>query len=494
MAAEQTSARSRLSIAVLCALGAVALPLLGVALLAGGSAEAGTAAAPSFTRDVAPIVREKCAGCHRLGGIAPFAFRTAHDVSSKATLIAAAVQERRMPPWPPGPKSARFTGQDRRTLSPAERDTLMRWVRTGARVDGSKVGLPPAATTRPRTGETLLRLRLPAPYTPRSVNGATDDYRCFMLDPKLSEDAFATSIRIEPDAARLVHHVILFRAAAESVVEANALDRASPGPGWNCFGGTGISAPGGAAGAVRSLGNAPWIAAWAPGWGGDRLPEGLGVALPAGSRVVMQVHYNLLNGRRPDRSRAVLTTVPASAGLTPLETTLLPAPVELPCAAGETGPLCDRTAALFELVRKYGQDAGLIPVGLLLFCGKDAANPPSGPLTSCIQRFDGPTTIHLVAGHMHVLGRSIRVELNPGTSRAKVLLDIPRWNFHWQASYVLAQPVQAQAGDVLRVTCRHDATLRKQHAQPAARKPRYILWGEGTTDEMCLGIVQVTRP
>jgi hypothetical protein len=477
---------------VLGGLGALALPLLGVALL--GSAEAGTAAAPSFTRDVAPIVRDKCAGCHRLGGIAPFAFRTAHDVTSKATLIAAAVQERRMPPWPPGPQSARFAGQDRRTLSPAERDTLLRWARTGARVDGTKVGVPPVATTRPRAGETVLRLGLPAPYTPRSANGGTDDYRCFMLDPKLSADAFATSIRIEPDAARLVHHVILFRAAADSVAEANALDRASPGPGWSCFGGTGIGAPGGAAGAARSLGNAPWIAAWAPGWGGDRLPEGLGVSLPAGSRVVMQVHYNLLNGRRADRSRAVLTTVPASEGLTPLETTLLPAPVELPCAKGETGPLCDRTTAMFDLIRKYGQDAGLIPVGLLLFCGKDAANPPAGPVTSCVQRFDGPTTIRSVAGHMHVLGRSIRVELNPGTSRARVLLDIPRWSFHWQASYVLAQAVQAQAGDVLRVTCRHDASLRKQLPQAAARKPRYILWGEGTTDEMCLGIVQVTRP
>ena len=54
--------------------------------------------------------------------------------------------------------------------------------------------------------------------------------------------------------------------------------------------------------------------------------------------------------------------------------------------------------------------------------------------------------------------------------------------------------MQAQARDVLRVTCRHDASLRKQQPQAAARKPRYILWGEGTTDEMCLGIVQVTRP
>ena len=86
---------------------------------------------------------------------------------------------------------------------------------------------------------------------------------------------------------------------------------------------------------------------------------------------------------------------------------------------------------------------------------------------------------------MHLLGRSIRVELNPGTPRARLLLEIPRWNFHWQAVYQLARPVQAGPGDVLRVTCRHDATLR-------TGEPRYVLWGEGTTDEMCLGIVQVT--
>jgi hypothetical protein len=189
----------------------------------------------------------------------------------------------------------------------------------------------------------------------------------------------------------------------------------------------------------------------------------------------------------------VLTTVPADTGLTPLETTLLPAPVELPCAKGEVGPLCDRTAALFDLIRKYGQDAGLIPTGLLLYCAKDAAHPPSGPVTSCIDRFDGPATIYSVAGHMHLLGRSIRIVLNPGTPRAKVLLDIPRWNFHWQASYVLATPVQVRAGDALRVTCRHDAALRRDATPAAARTPRYTLWGEGTTDEMCLGIVQVTR-
>jgi hypothetical protein len=489
-----THRRSRLALVALVALGAVVLPLVGVALLGGGPAAAGTAAAPSFTREVAPIVRAKCAGCHRLGGIAPFPFRTAHDVSSRAAMVAAAVQARKMPPWPPGPRSAQFAHQADRTLSASERATILRWVRTGARVDGNRVGPPPQATTAPRSGEKVLDLAVPAPYTPRSTGGSTDDYRCFLLDPKLADDAFVTSARIEPGQAALVHHVILFRVSPASVASAEALDRASAGAGWTCFGGTGVSTPASAGGAQQTLQNAGWIAAWAPGRGSDRLPDGVGVSLPAGSRIVMQVHYNLLNGRRPDRSRAVLTTVPGSTSLTPLETSLLPAPVELPCAKGETGALCDRSAALFDQIRKYGQDAGLIPVGLLLLCGKNAASPPAGPVTSCDDRLDGPATIYTVAGHMHLLGRSIRVELNPGTPRAKVLLEIPRWDFHWQAAYLLATPVHAQAGDVLRVTCRYDTALRKQATSKTARTPRYILWGEGTTDEMCLGIVQVTRP
>ncbi len=170
---------------------------------------------------------------------------------------------------------------------------------------------------------------------------------------------------------------------------------------------------------------------------------------------------------------------------------LLPAPVELACAKGEKGALCDRTAALFDQIRKYGQDAGLFPTGLLLLCKRDAAAPKANPVSTCDRSFDRPTTIQSVAGHMHLLGSSIKIELNPGTPRSKVLLDIPRWDFHWQASYVLQSAQKVGPGDVVRVTCRHDASLRKRN-QPTA-KPRYVLWGEGTTDEMCLGILQVTR-
>jgi hypothetical protein len=481
------STRSRVATAGLAGL----LVVLAASALAlgGGTAPAATQATPDFARDVAPIVRETCAGCHADGGIAPFAFRTERDLASRAALVVAAVEGRRMPPWPPSAASPRYVGQAARTLDARERSTLVRWaksqlVQPGGARRGSPVGAPAASSAALRPGESRLELAMATPYRPSAARGATDDYRCFLLDPKLGSDRFVTSARIDPGAASLVHHVILYRVGPGSVAEAASLDRRTPGAGWTCFGGPGVAA--GTANPRGFLDDAGWIAAWAPGSGGDRLRAGTGIELPAGSRIVMQIHYNLLNGTRVDRSRAVLTTVPATRGLEPLHTVLLPAPVELACRASESGRLCDRTAAVFDQANRFGNDAAIVPTGLLLLCGKDAARPVARPTTSCDRPVATPTTIHAVAGHMHVLGRTIRIELNPGTPRARLLLEIPRWSFHWQGSYLLEQPVRAEPGDVLRVTCRHDTSLR-------TGEPRYVLWGEGTTDEMCLGVLQVTR-
>ena len=453
-------------------------------------------AAQSFSRDVAPILQEKCEGCHRIGGIAPFAYATKRDVASRASLIANVVQAGVMPPWPPGPRSPRFVGEDMRRLSAAQRATILAWARAGGHVDKAPLKPLRAPPVPVADGESVLRVQMPAVYKPTARNGATDDYRCFLLDPKLSHDVFVTSARIEPGAARVVHHVILFRENAAQAAAARRLDAASPGLGWSCFGGTGVDIGSGLGGIQAALNDANWIAAWAPGWGGGRLPDSNGLPLPAGSRIVMQVHYNLLNGRAPDRSRAVLTVAPANAGLTPVRTMLLPAPVELACARSEHGPLCNRGTALLDLARKYGPVGGLAPAGLLLLCGKDAANPRPSSTSTCDRRFDAPTKILAVAGHMHLLGESIRLTLNPGTPAAKVLLDIPQWDFRWQNAYTLAKPIEAKPGDVVRVTCRYDVARRIHAAHtghPIPRTPRYVLWGEGTSDEMCLGILQVTR-
>ena len=88
----------------------------GRAALGGGERHGGGLRRPSFARDVAPIVRETCTGCHQLGGIAPFAFRDGEATSQSraAAIVGARSRRSRMPPWPPRPAFARLRRQETR--------------------------------------------------------------------------------------------------------------------------------------------------------------------------------------------------------------------------------------------------------------------------------------------------------------------------------------------------------------------------------------------
>jgi hypothetical protein len=294
---------------------------------------------------------------------------------------------------------------------------------------------------------------------------------------------------IKPQRATIVHHVILFEAAGPDATEARRLNDASGGTGWTCFGGPGLSETHPSIDAVSSdrLGTPPWIGAWVPGHATNDTPAGTGVLVHAGAAIVMQVHYNLIHKAKRDRSRAVLRFVPTDqAELTPLNTIVIPAPVELACPRGVTSRLCERAVAVQEEIRKYGYEAALIPSGLLYICRKSLALDYPSTKTSCDRRVNRPLRIYGITGHMHTRGVDIRVQLNDRT-----LLHIPRWNFHWQDAYYLASPVDANVGDTIRVSCRFDNSRYKQPlVNGRFLQPRYVLWGEGTTDEMCLGLLQ----
>ncbi len=342
-----------------------------------------------------------------------------------------------------------------------------------------------------RSGESRLTLGLPGGrYQPAAPNGGSDDYRCFLLDPHLTSSVFVTGVAFTPGDPAIVHHAILYRATPAQVPVARAKDAATGGTGWTCFGDPGL--PAGAGDPVASLDDAPWLAGWAPGTGEQLFPAGVGMPLSAGSMIVLQVHYNLRAGRGTDDSTVQLRVAPGTAHLRPLHTSLLVAPVELPCPPGRTGPLCDRGASILDLMSRFGRDAGTTVAGLQLLCGGSLTAPRAGATQSCDRRVRHTATILAVAGHMHLLGRSITVELDPGTAHARVLFSRPVWDFDDQRAQVLAQPVTVRPGDVLRVTCTHDATLRDQLPELRGLPPRYVTWGAGTTDEMCLGILLET--
>ena len=140
------------------------------------------------------------------------------------------------------------------------------------------------------------------------------------------------------------------------------------------------------------------------------------------------------------------------------------------------------------MAKRFGQESGQFVEQLNQWCNKGAA-PRAGNTQSCEQPAPAAGTVHMAAGHMHLLGRAIKVELNPGTPEAQTVLDVPAYNFDNQALVPLPKPVPVAKGDVIRVTCTHDATLRKQLPQLKSLPPRYVVWGEGTSDEMCLGIL-----
>lgn len=370
-------------------------------------------------------------------------------------------------------------GQDRRTGSPTE---LLQT--TPPEVEASRLAAIPAGKLLPlRDGEQRMTLTMPEEYTPSAPTGVgTDDYRCFLLDPHLKKDVWLTGSNVLPGNPAVVHHVILFRVPPNKVAQAKAKDAESPDDeGWTCFGGTGL------AGDFQNIDDASWLAAWAPGGDETKVRDGYGVQLDAGSRIVMQVHYNLLEGSAPDVSSTQLRWMRAGRDLTPLHTFLLPAPVELPCRPGhDDGPLCDREAAVADVLSRFGS-AGNTNSLLHLLCGTEVR--PSNT-TSCTRNVLRGMTVIGVAGHMHLLGRKIRIETNPGTDRARTVLDIPVWDFDNQGVKPI-EPLHLDPYDTVRVTCTHQQWLRDRLPAFQGQQERYVVWGEGSTDEMCLGILQV---
>ncbi|MEV4705786.1 monooxygenase [Actinoplanes sp. NPDC049316] len=340
-----------------------------------------------------------------------------------------------------------------------------------------------------RAGERFVDLKMAGAYTPAPPRGGgSDEYRCQVIDPGLTKAAFLTGTQFTPENVAIAHHAIVYVVPPGGAAAVREQDAKTAGLGWQCFGGTGVP------GAEVEEGDAAWVDTWAPGATETLLDQDAGFRLDPGSLVILQIHYNLLaTGGKPtgsDRSAVRLRLTDGTPRTRVLETWPLDAPTDLPCAADESGPLCDRAASIADVTKRFGADVGDMADRQVQECGRGVPKP--GDTQTCDHKVEAPMTLYAGFGHMHMLGRSLKVELNPGTPKARVVLDVPQFDFDDQRLMKLPSPVEVGPGDTLRVTCTHDAGLRKRVPQLSKLPPRYVVWGDGTSDEMCIGIMMVS--
>lgn len=408
--------------------------------------------------DLKPIIDQRCNGCHVTGGAAPFPLDTYAAMRTMGPAALAAIEAGRMPPWMPDPDCRPYV--DERLMPASEVDLLRAWIAAG-----SPEGDPATARpSMPATGPDFEPTHIAAPveaYTPRAE--LADDYRCFILDAEFARDTWLTASRVVPDAGALVHHVLVYAMEPEVVESLRAADAADAGPGYTCFGGPfpvtderdPLAAANDGAATAAAGGLPTQLGSWVPGSVPNVYAEGQAVPIKAGSKVVMQVHYNLLSAdSEPDATvfemRLTETTPEYVISTKPLIIRSLDIPAGEPYA---------------ENVRTYRNYS------------------------------DRPIVIGAVAAHMHTLGSRLTATIERDGGGEECLLDIPRWDFDWQQSYRLPEQIRIEPGDGIRLLCAYDNSPANQaFIDGVQREPVDVTWGEGTYDEMCMLYMTIVTP
>ena len=387
----------------------------------------------TYYEHVKPIIDAHCVDCHSEGGIGAFPLSSFEEVQVVRTAVAASMESGSMPPWKASKECNDYKFE---TLVPEDQvNTVLDWVDGGA--PAGSANAPADSVAAPEEGF-LSRvdhsITMRAPYVPTE---SPDDYRCFLVDWPYDTDQFVTGYSVVPNNDALVHHVITFIAEPGQVEAFEAADAEDEGEGWTCYG---------SPGAGVSLGSIRWLGSWAPGGNRGDFPEGTGIRMEAGSKLVLQVHMNA----DEDNTEEAMVSMDVS----------VEEDVDHPA-----------------LIQPWTNPAWVFGGQMPIPANSTGVEHQWGYTLPEAYAF----TVHTASLHMHTYGRTGRffVEHSDGTETC--LLDIDDWDFNWQRDYDFQIPVKLEAGDRLSVRCSWDNPTDQD-----------LNWGEGTGDEMCLATMFVT--
>lgn len=391
--------------------------------------------AVTYNQDVAPVLFRHCQGCHKQGEIAPMAFTSYQQTRPWARAIRQAVLRGTMPPWHADAETtARY--RNARVLTPEERDVLVSWAESGA-AEGPPVRQPATAEEQPagwRLGRPDFIVRVPGFHVPER---GTVQYTFLVTPTGFTEDTWISAAEWKIDQRAMVHHMNAFlRPPGSSYVAAapfRQLYVASPAE-------RGARRPD-----EREVDRRELLVGYEPGYRPNSWGEGHGKLIRKGSDIVLEIHYTANGKEAVDYSELGLYFAKE--------------------------PPRQRVFTISPADSKF-----VIPPG--------EANYHSFA-SATLKR---PVRLVSLQPHMHLRGKAYEIAAVYPDGRRDVLLRVPRYDFNWQTTYYLKQPLDLPEGARLECTAWFDNSPNNHfNPNPAAE----VRWGDQSWEEMNIGFTEV---
>lgn len=368
----------------------------------------------TFCNQVSRILNQHCVECHRPGEIGPFSLTDYNEITGWGDTIVESTESGRMPPWNANPKVGHF--RNSRMMPESDRQVLRDWVKAGMPY-GQTSDLPEPVEFSSgwqlgRKPDLVVKMR-DRPF--RVPAKGTVEYQYFVVDPHFDEDRWLSAAQVIPGSRATVHHCIVF---------------VRPPDGTD----------------VRGVG---YLTGYVPGQRSFSLPPGYARRVPAGSKLVFQMHYTPNGIEQSD--------------LTELGITFM-----------------TKSEVTHEVITLLGIE-------------QDFEIPPHAEnfaVHGNVGWFPRRAELLAIVPHMHVRGKAFQAQSRQNDSTA-LLLDVPRYDFNWQHVYELSQPMELDSIDQLEFIARYDNSAKN----PANPDPsQTVTWGDQTWEEMAVAFFEVSVP
>jgi peroxiredoxin/mono/diheme cytochrome c family protein len=414
--------------------------------------------AVTYSNQIARIFQDRCVECHRPGQIGPFALESYDDAVGWSEMIDEVVRDGRMPPWHPEPNVGHFLNDI--SLTKNEKELIYKWVAAGA-PEGDPQDLPEpkkfAESEWMIPGGPDVEFHIADEPVDVPAEG-TVEYRYFVVDTNFKEDKWVKVGEALPDNRGVVHHIIVFlkppgralfggRGGGDGQTSEDNLQAANGETGDDEKAGGQRRSGRGAAGGQATFG---MLCGFAPGTRPYVLPEGMAKLVPAGSQLVFQMHYTPNGSPQKDRS---------SVGL----------------------KFCDPSEEIKYRVATANATNAFFKI------------PPGDPnyKVESERTYGGDALLISVFPHMHLRGKSFQYDLVHPDGRKETIMNMPRYDFNWQTSYVFAEPVKLSEGTTMHCTAFFDNSSENPYNPDPEIEVR---WGDQTWEEMMIGWFDIAVP